>query len=402
MPKLAIFFLDAVRFSDVNFQKTPFLAKLSREGLAGPLETLLAYEGLAATLFSGVHPSRHGVWTRYYSDPQRSPFRWLSPFTSLLDTLNGTRLLSRPIRYEVMQISKAVTGFSYFPGLDCVPFQQLAQMSYSLKHNVYDPGCLGNVPTLFDILRKEKVSFGYIDHGIFDSDESVFRKALSSKAKADVMIVRLVDLDTISHEFGLQSREKLRALRQTDFFVERIVSRWREKDPDLATICFADHGMVSVDSYVDVSRLLREDGLRPFRDFGMFLDSTMARFWGDDEVLEQIGTVLSRLDCGRILSEKDRDAYHIPLSSLYGQLLMLLRPGSTIFPSHFETRKQIKAMHGYDPKTPGLDTVFVLQSDAIQPKRLEGARMVDVLPTILDLLNVEIPAHCEGRSLRGA
>src|SRR6266481_9771055 len=89
MTKLVVFFLDAIRFQDMTVENTPFLARISHEGISGPLATLLAYEGLAATLFTGTFPSIHGIWTRYYADPERSPFKWVGPIARWIDHLDG-------------------------------------------------------------------------------------------------------------------------------------------------------------------------------------------------------------------------------------------------------------------------------------------------------------------------
>src|SRR5712692_3912795 len=405
MTKLAIFFLDALRFQDLNAENTPFLASISREGVSGPLETLLAYEGLAATLFSGAYPSIHGIWTRYYSDPARSPFRWITPFARILKALDGSSsLISKAVRYEVMRLSELLAGQSYFPGIDEVPFRQLARMNFSLKRNLYEPGCFGIVPSLFDIFRKERVTFRYFDHHVLDSDSSVFRRALSAHVDEDVVVVRLVDLDTESHRFGLESLERIQALRRTDSYVEGIVTKWRRESPRLAVMCFADHGMVPVKHYLDVAGHLEAQGLQPFHDLNMFLDSTMARFWGEGEVLERVGTALAKLPVGKILSDSDKRLLHIPPSPSVGQVIFLLPPGYAIFPSFFETERQIRAMHGYDPRTPGLETIFVLQSPeaGAVPRKLARPRMVDIVPTTLELLGLRTPQYCEGSSLLGS
>ncbi len=402
MPSLAIFFLDAVRFQDVTQENMPFLAKLASEGTIAPLETLLAYEGLAATLFTGTYPSRHGIWTRYYSDPAGSPFRWLNPFAPFLETIRSSSSVSRMIRYEVMKVSGSMSGISYFPGVDEVPFQQLARMNLSLKHNPYEEGCFGSLPSLFDIFREEGISFNYVDHTVFDSDIRVFRKAVAQDDDRDVVVVRFVDLDTVSHKFGLDSAERSQTLKQTDTLVRDIVTRWRRRNPELIVMCFADHGMVSVYSQVNIQTLLRANGLLASRDFEMFLDSTMARFWGDDGVLMKIQTVLSRLSQGKVVSEADRARFHIPFSPSCGELIFLLEPGNAIFPNFFETRTLVRAMHGYDPETPGLETVLLVQSPEIgHSPELTRTKMVDVFPTVLKLLHLKVPSNCEGNSLLG-
>src|SRR5260370_18570750 len=109
MTKLVVFFLDAIRFQDMTVENTPFLARISHEGISGPLATLLAYEGLAATLFTGTYPTTHGVWTRYYADPGGSPFKWLRPIARWIDDLDGEHSFpAKVLRYVLIRLSNAL------------------------------------------------------------------------------------------------------------------------------------------------------------------------------------------------------------------------------------------------------------------------------------------------------
>ena len=401
---MAIFFLDALRYSDVNREDTPFLAKMMNEGLGGPLETLIAYEGIAATILTGTYPTTHGVWTRYYSDPDSSPFRWISPFSAVLEKLNGSLESTRAklVRYAITRLSTFLARISFFPGLDEVPLKQLSQLDFSVRKKLFEPRCFGNTPSLFDILTSNSRSYDYVDHDLFDTDETVFKKAFNKRLTKTVTLVRFIDLDTTSHHYGLASNERKQVVVRTDQFVERIVSNWRSQNPNLSVICFADHGMVKAETFIDLEKIIRSTGLKPFRDYEIFLDSTMARFWSDERTLDRIRKKLTGLEFGTVLSETERAAYHIPASPRWGDMIFLVKPGYVISPNFFEKSSQVKAMHGYDPSTPGLDTILAITSPKIaEPRHYQGLKMVDILPTTLDLLGLPIPKHCEGTSLFG-
>jgi predicted AlkP superfamily pyrophosphatase or phosphodiesterase len=302
----------------------------------------------------------------------------------------------------MMRASNSLAHVSYFPGIDEVPLRQLVKMSFSIKKNLFEPSCF-SVPSLFDILTANAMPFHYIDHGLFDSDGSVYHRAVTFDHLRDVMVVRLIDLDTASHNYGLEGPGRIRTLQETDRFVERIISAWRHKNPNLAVLCFADHGMVPVKSSINVEASLSRTGLRAFRDFGMFLDSTMARFWGDEDALGKIRRTLEKLDCGRILEEKDLESYRLPRSSVWGDMIFLLKPGFVISPNFFDRNGHVKAMHGYDPSTPGLETTVIANwPEHVAPRPLTNAAMIDVLPTALDILRLEGPPHLPGTSLLGS
>ncbi len=392
-----------MRYEDINSNNTPFLSKLQTEGRGGPLRTLLAFEGIAATLFTGTYPSQHGIWTRYYADAANSAFKWMTPLVPLLDRVSDCKpVVSKMLRYSVMKISNSLVHASYFPGIDEVPLRQLVRMSFSLKKNLFETGCF-SVPSLFDILAENAVPYRYIDHGLFDSDRSVYHRAVTSDIDKDVVALRFIDLDTASHNYGLEGQGRVRALRDTDRFVERIVSTWRQENPNLAVLCFADHGMVPVESSINVEALLSGTGLNAFRDFGMFLDSTMARFWGEEPVLSRIRRTLERVGCGRILSENDLALYKLPSSPVWGNMIFLLNPGFVISPNFFDRNGHVKAMHGYDPSTPGLETMIVINwPEHITPRELANANMIDLLPTALEILGLKGPPHLPGKSLLGS
>jgi predicted AlkP superfamily pyrophosphatase or phosphodiesterase len=402
---LAIFFLDALRYSDINRVNTPFLAQMMNEGLSGPLETLVAYEGIAATILTGTYPTTHGIWTRYYLDPESSPFKWISPFSWLLEKLNGSLETTRAklVRYAIMRLTTFFAGISFFPGLDEVPLKQLSQLDFSVRKKLFEPGCFGNTPSLFDILIDNGLSYHYVDHDLFDTDETVFRKAFNKPLTETVTMVRFIDLDTASHRYGIDSPERNQIVKRTDRFVERIVSNWKSKNPSLSVICFADHGMVKAETFIDMEKIIASSGLKQFQEFGFFLDSTMARFWAKDkDVLHHIREKLSRVDYGTILSESERAAYHIPASPRWGNMIFLVKPGYVISPNFFEKTSHVKAMHGYDPATPGLNTILTITSPKIgHGRQCRDLKMVDILPTTLDLLGLPIPPYCEGKSLVG-
>ncbi len=327
----------------------------------------------------------------------------MAPFAPLLDKLAASKpVISKMLRYSAMRISNSVARNSYFPGIDEVPFRQLARMSFSLKKNLFEPRCFA-VPSLFDILTDQAVPFRYIDHGLFDTDSSVYHRAVIADNARDVVVVRLIDLDTASHGYGLEAPARIHTLQETDNFVGRIVSAWRRRNRDLAVLCFADHGMVPVESSLNIEMLISRAGLRAHQDFRMFLDSTMARFWGEDRVLSRIKGILEELDCGAVLSEQDLRKYRLPRSDNWGTLIFLLKPGHVISPNFFDRNGRVKAMHGYDPATPGLETVIILNWPGhISPTELANVNMVDVLPTTLDILGLPRPPQLPGISLLGS
>jgi predicted AlkP superfamily pyrophosphatase or phosphodiesterase len=207
-----------------------------------------------------------------------------------------------------------------------------------------------------------------------------------------------MDLDEITHIYGVGSPEVVRTMRDTDHAVKAIVERYTEVDPDPFVMIFADHGMINVERTVAIEDILSQAGLNQTHDYLGFFDSTMARFWGSEKVLDKIAYVLGKNGSGRILTEHDRRTFHIP-EARYGQLIYLIDSGTVVFPSYYARYTCPKAMHGYDPSTDGQNTIFILYHPSFSGKRLSSANLVDIAPTILDLFDVKAPNNLEGHSL---
>jgi predicted AlkP superfamily phosphohydrolase/phosphomutase len=97
------------------------------------------------------------------------------------------------------------------------------------------------------------------------------------------------------------------------------------------------------------------------------------------------------------------DAYYEHLDGILGEYLADLGPADTLV---------VLSDHGFqpvwDPARPAtsghhrLEGVIALWGRGIAPGRIEGARLVDVLPTLLVLLDLPLASTLEGRPLVGA
>ena len=148
-------------------------------------------------------------------------------------------------------------------------------------------------------------------------------------AKKDwIEFIYFGELDDMGHKYGPNSDEIKEAVRDID-------ERMKGLDFDLI---FSDHGMVEVSKTLEV----------PITD-DCFLDSDMARYWGDEEELNAIGEKLSFED-GEILNWPDKR---------FGDLIFLAKTGRLIYPNFFNDRI-VRGMHGYDGKDKEMKAFYVL------------------------------------------
>ena len=137
-------------------------------------------------------------------------------------------------------------------------------------------------------------------------------------------------LDRIGHKYGTQSIEIMKEVKRIDGILSK-------KDFD---IILSDHGMINVKKTVKV----------PFTK-NCFIDSDMARYWGDKTELERIKKGLP-LQEGKILDWPDKS---------YGNLIFLANPGILISPNYWYGKNFVNGMHGYDGKNKEMKGIYILK-----------------------------------------
>jgi len=400
MDTVIIFFLDAIRFDYLNSRDTPFLCNVAESGISRPLKTIWGFSGIAATIFSGAHPKKHGVWTQYASS-ESSIFKWIEPLSPILDKVDQrirNRKMKKGFRLAFLQSSRFLFRMSYYPGVHEVPFKLLPKLDFSMRKNLYEPNAFIHVPSLFDILRQNEINFSIMDYPLMGFDYGVVRKILRTKKFPKIIYVRLMDLDETTHKFGVHSKERIMKLRETDKHVKTITKYIERMGINPISVIFADHGFLDITKNVNILRTIRKTGLKEGKDFTVFLDSTMARFWGDSSVLEKIQMFFSDIKDGRFLTQSDLDKYNLPTSTNYGNLIYVVNPGVLISPNYYQGYSKVRSMHGYDPDIPEQKTIFMM-SNSGNFSKLEELNLVDILPTILKLLEIPRPESCVGKSL---
>ena len=139
------------------------------------------------------------------------------------------------------------------------------------------------------------------------------------------------------------------------------------------------------------------------KDYLVFLDSTMARFWFFSESARRlIIELLSHIGGGHVLTQEEKDRYHLNYPhNKFGDLIFLVDPGVLIFPNFYQNRHPVKGMHGYAPETPEQQSLLLISSPRVNTP-VEITQPIDmrrVFPTILDLLDLPVPRGCKLTSI---
>jgi len=405
--KTLILFLDAIRFDDLNKENTPFLYALSQKGAFGRLDTLFGYH-VEYSIFTGSYPTKHNVWTWLHYDKKKSSFRWIKPFLFLFIPLDRT-FLSRYLR---IFISAVTCFFRYLKGqtrilpINKIPLKEAVKFDFTIDKNYVDFNPLP-IPTLFDILRQKNISFWAFEWPIFgnrkkvsfklfgNNDRDKLRFVKKEVKKRDLVYCHVWQLDSITHKFGVGSPEVKKHLRFLDSQVKEIIEENGGLD-NFNLVIFSDHGMASIKGKVDIMPILKPYLSR----IEILPDSTMVRIWlKDQSIKDNLGHDLELLDGGRVYTKKNVGELKINYDRKYmGDLLFAVDVGLQISPNFFQDNEMARAMHGYVGHSPDLDGILIVNSPKIKLKRIKEANLVDLMPTILDLLNIETELNFDGES----
>jgi len=138
------------------------------------------------------------------------------------------------------------------------------------------------------------------------------------------------EADFIGHEYGTKSEEIINAVKELDRKLSGI-------DFD---IILSDHGMSDINKLIKVPQTKN-----------CFIDSDIARYWGNEEELKKIIKGLP-MKYGKIINWPEKK---------YGDLIFLAKTGCLISPNFWQGKKIIKAMHGYDGKHKDMKAFYIIK-----------------------------------------
>ena len=404
--------VDAMRWDYVSSQDMPFLSSLAASGVH--IEKLVPSLGFCerAELWTGAPSITTDMFTAITLDwsgstslyPLRrflSSIPWDVPerFNRLLRLIVRKWLDRRGERLPLYQIP--------FPVL---PFCALTEDA--VDHRL--PGALG-VESLFDVASrfgKKVYHDAFTALGRPNGDDKERLRLLQAKLDGDydLFLLYLSTLDTVAHRYGTQSAELRGALRRTDGLLDGLYRNAQEHCSNPTFVIVGDHGMVDVHVAIDVefalNRPLREAGLRAGRDYWMFVDSTLVRFWSTNNSARSI--------CRRLLTSAEFDRLGEFLSPAkcrdlgipapggrYGDLIWMVNAGVIIHPSYFHRTQVPLAMHGYNPDHEDQAGCCILSGPALSPRRVSSVHLGSICSLLSQLLGVPAPESSHGFSLTG-
>ncbi|MEA3190147.1 MAG: hypothetical protein QOD77_729 [Thermoplasmata archaeon] len=396
--------MDAGRADYVRPDTMPFLHGLAQKSLTGSFESPPGF-AQRTVLFSGRYPDTSGNFSQFVFNPEESPFKWVRKLGPLRALVRPKKLFW-PTRKVVEKITKMKTGaFHTDPAWIPPKFLPSFAMCEDMKP-MYEPGALG-AKSIFDLCRENDLRFRYLAHPISGVDNEIHEilvRELRASAPYDLYVAQFSVCDQRGHVDGPFSDKMQKGhLRELDQKFASIHAALSAGYDSWDLFICGDHGMGPVRQEVNVLKALRASGAKEAEDYVVFVNSTIAVLWYlTPKGRDAVEAVLPGIAGSRVLSDDERKARRIPMDRRWGDRMLIANPGVMYWPDYFHvTDSKIVGMHGYlDKSEEGMGAMVISSSPGRVPPHPVGNRsLVDVFPTLCDMLRLPVPDTNEGESL---
>lgn len=383
--------VDALRHDYICKEDSPFLFELKQKYMSGALKPSFGFEPDGAYL-AGLDPEECNGGAQYWKKPNEQVFYFTQLFRLLeLIPVQKWKLLVRKAIRLIAQIMTKDPMTKKMAPPNMIPLSILKQFSFPMTE--YADGelfCQSN--TIFDILRKENLSYYFHGHPKFKvkTDAVTARYLNEEKGGHPFSFLFMGDLDGIGHKYGPQSNERKNMLKKMDSAIESIYKHATSTYDDVELLIFGDHGMAEVKETIDLSHIIKDFNFDKNESY--FIDSTFARFWVvDPEKQKQLCNMLNTIEGGHVLTKDEISEYKIRFNHNYfGDIIFAVDEYNLLHPSFYSNSTTYPlGMHGYLPSCIDNESSFIIVSE--RTKNTGDIGRVDmrrIFPTVLDLLNL--------------
>jgi hypothetical protein len=387
-PVLAVF-LDGLGADAVD--RMPFLAG---QPTVRRMRTELGYSITChASMYTGLRPDRHGLWFVWQRRPERSPFRWLRPLRLL------ERIDNLPMHLVATKVTRRFVRTTSWFGIPYpvhVRWRDIPDLDVAERTLWTDPGYLAPAATIFDRMRSAGIGFEIVG---MERRRVIGLAAIEAwRAPATPATFTLLfagDIDHASHAHGQASTAVTELLERFDTVIERHVAAMTVDGQVPNLVVWSDHG------HHDVRRLnpltfLKEGGIDLRRYFHV-IDTNFIRFWVDDaDERLRLTRQLDALGIGHVLTDAELEAYRVRMpDDRYGNVVFYVDLPYALSHTIWGFGRRLASGHGYLPDHAGSDAVFVSNL----PARSGPLELVDVAPSLLELLGLDVDPDLDGRSV---
>ena len=397
MKPLFMVFIDGLKADSIEHM--PFLNSLETKRR---MRTEFGYSPTCyASMWSGVYPNKHHIWLSWLYSPETSPYKWIRKCR--IDRL-PQNLFTEGALYKISDyLNGGILPWQGPMPLQWwyVPVKTWHLFDTSLKRSWFQLNFLDNYPTVFDIFADKSIKYEMVG-----TEKTKEEKSWQTMEQYDFSEIKpwvfffIGDIDLMSHYHTQHADVVIERLKEIDKVLEEKYDLLRKKVGDFNFVLFSDHGHVEIKSYLDLKPFFKSHG-ESLDDYIFFVDANFVRFrFRNEDEEHRVRRVLSNLeDKGYIMSNEVLKRFHLDMpDNRYGDLAFYFDA-----PHHLTAglklgwkamKSPFKSAHGYSPDLPDSDGIFVSNMKAREGTHVE---LVDIMPSMLDLFGLEIPAHVDGK-----
>jgi predicted AlkP superfamily pyrophosphatase or phosphodiesterase len=283
-----------------------------------------------AEIVTGKTPDEIG----YFNEWSLSKFPVLTKMTffTFLDYFRSFKYLNLALRLLLKKC-----GFNYFN----IPFSYFNKFRSNGPHH-FSSFKTPNIVKDFHFLISDS---SQIKKGVGKRDFLAINSLY--KSYSENTFLSLVDLDNISHIYGVNSKQYNSHLKLLDFQLLRLINFFKINKPldPLNIFIFSDHGMSNVTRSLAFKV---EDifGKPSDLTYHYFIDSTFIRFWTYNKAYySSIHKYFKSYEYGKIINKREREIFGVKNND-FGDIIFRLNEGIMFVPNFFGVRA-CKSMHGY-------------------------------------------------------
>lgn len=399
------FIIDALNLDYISPRTTPVIDSILRLGAGSRLEVSPTFAN-RLELLSGNFPATTNSFVafQFKQGPSYPDWIWNLPGMRKLTTgsfrigflLSMFNLLrkGRFYRYPDLTVftvlnylwNKCWVEYPNIP-LHLLPYLQVSSdiCEYQQKEQIQ------STELLFGYLS----AHGYSSDFIYGSIDQIESRVLSSSQTPDVWIIHYGELDELGHLHGPESHLISQKIHEIDFSISKIIEA-HGAALELVLIT-SDHDMLPISKQVDIiSEIKHAFGESP-EEFRFFVNGSLVRFaFSDKTNAEKLIAFLGELSSyGRVIPKEEMQVRGIPVDPTFANLVFWAHPGIYFWPNYYH-RAPYKGMHTYFDHTTWVP--FILRNFRKQVRLAEKGRLIDVFPTLVDLLDLPLPT-IDGESM---
>ena len=357
--------MDGLRHDFPEKSQTGGFSLISSKGLKAeslvPVYQSTTYPG-HVSIATGVHPDKHGILHNSFYDKEKGSFSY-SPDASWIE--------AKPVwAYLEERGIKTATYFWVGSETDWNGIE----ITYS------------KFPFSSRVSEEEKIK-QILDWLSLPDDE-----------RPRLIMTWWHGIDSTAHKYGINNKKTRQSLIQQDQHLLDLINQIKDKDlwKKVTLIVVSDHGMTDISNLININELLKTSKIKAKSSIGPAIGHI---FLEDQSDLQK---AMKALKQNKFIEVKRKNEIHKSLNLLHptrtGDIVILTKS-----PNMLVSRKNNNppiGMHGYNPEVnKDMEGIFFAYGNKIKPLQIGKVHQVDVAPTILSLLNVEIPKYMEGKKI---